>query len=260
MKLFHTALYLPYLILAGHRNGHGIHSPFIYDLVSRIFRNKTAGDVVCIIEMIRKKLIRDKNKINVCDLGTGNNKKSIRKVSQITRNSAIPKKYGVLLSNLASEFGKSSVLELGTSFGISTMYMAAACPGSVVYTIEGCKETAEIARGNFVTAGLTNVELINRPFDEVLPELIEKGLKPGFVFIDGNHRKEPVLRYFGMLLKTAGDDTVFVFDDIHDSSEMNEAWNIIKNHESVSATVDIFRMGIVFLRKGLTHNDYIVRY
>ncbi len=262
MFFFATFKYLKYILLSRHRKGHGIHSPFVFDLVSRVFRNKTDGDIVCSIEKVRKRLISDNRSIFVNDLGSGSRKlrNSIRKVSDIARYASVPLKYGTLLSNMAAEFGKPLIIELGTSFGISTMYMAAACKEAEVYTIEGSYGTAEIAGGNFCELGLTNIKLLTGPFEEKLAEILNTGLKPGLVFIDGNHRKEPVIDYFNRIAEVSSGKTVVIIDDIYFSSEMYEAWSEIKLSEKVSVTVDIFRMGIVFFREGITHNNYTIRY
>jgi predicted O-methyltransferase YrrM len=262
MIFFRTAKYLKYILLSRHRKGHGIHSPFVFDLVSRIFRNKTDDDIVCTIETIRKKMISESRIINVNDLGSGseNRKGKLRKVSDIARYSPVPRKYGELLSKMAAEFGEPLILELGTSLGISAMYMAASSPGIKVKTIEGCSATSAIARENFEDAGMKNIELYTGSFDDVLPEIVRSKIKPGLVYIDGNHRKEPLLKYFNMIAEVSDSKTVIIVDDIYSSKEMAEAWDEIKSYENVSVTVDIFRMGIVFFRQGINRNNYIIRY
>jgi predicted O-methyltransferase YrrM len=230
--------------------------------VSKVFRNKTDRNIVCTIEKVRKKLISEQGSIKMNDLGSGKDKRktNIRKVSEIARNSPVPSKYAQLLSNLASEFGGPMIVELGTSFGISTMYMAYGSPGSVIYTIEGSKEVAEIANRNFNEAGLKNIVTLTGSFDKMLPVVFSEGIKPGLVFIDGDHRKEPVLRYFRKIAEEADNNTVIVIDDIYYSREMEEAWDEIRVSEKVSVTVDVFRMGIIFFRKGITPGNYIVRH
>jgi len=245
-----------------HRKGHGIHSPFVFDLVSRVMRNKTDRDIVLKIESIRKKYLSDDRVISIQDLGAGSikMKDNLRRVSDIIKYSAVPAKYGRLLFNMASEFGKSGIVELGTSLGISTLYLAAACPDSMVYTVEGCSATAEIATGNFKGYGTGNITLIQESFDTAITDLITKHVKPGLVFIDGHHRKEPTLRYFELMAGLSGKETVIIIDDIHSSGEMEEAWSMIKKHEEVTVTIDIFRMGLVFFREGLSSLDYVIRY
>lgn len=262
MNFYQASKYIGYLLTAGHRGGHGIHSPFVFNMVSGVFRNKSATDVVFTIELIRKKLKHNKRLLTVTDLGSGSSKgmKRIRKVSDIARKSALPARYGRLLLNLSEAFGGNSIIELGTSLGISTMYLAAGAPGSIVYTIEGCPECSAVASENFSLTGFSNIRVMTGAFEEHIPAFSKKGITPGLVFIDGNHRREPVIRYFNELVGISSDETVFVFDDIHSSEEMGEAWETIKKHERVTATIDVFRMGIVFMRTGITRNHYTVRY
>lgn len=262
MIFFRAAKYLKYILISRSRKGYGIHSPFVFDLVSRVFRNKIDPDIVCTIEQVRKKMKSDQRLLDVKDFGSGSEKlkTNLKKVSDIARYSPVPEKYGVLLSNLASEFGEPLIVEFGTSLGISTMYMAAACTGAIVKTIEGCPALTEIAVANFKEAGLKNINVCTGSFDEVFPALINGNIKPGLVFIDGNHRKEPVIKYFNKVSDISDNKTVIVIDDINYSKEMQEAWNEIKQSEKVSVTLDIFRMGIVFCKRGISPNNYIIRY
>lgn len=262
MFIFRVLRYLKYIIFSQHKQGHGIHSPFVFNLISRVFRNKTDANIVCSIEKTRKRLLSDPGLIIVKDpcTGTESLKTNLRKVSDIARYSAVPLKYGVLLSNLAAEFGRPLIIEFGTSFGISTMYMAASCPEASVITIEGCTSISEIAKFNFAEAGLKNIRIFTGSFENTLSEITGLNIQPGLVFIDGNHRKEPVINYFTKMANIAGKDTVIVIDDINYSGEMMEAWDEIRNFVNVSVTIDLFRMGIVFFREGIARYDYIIRY
>lgn len=259
---FRIYRYLRYLLFARHRKGHGIHSPFVFNLITVVFRNKISPEVVLEVERIRKKNFSDRRIIKVNDLGAGpvTMKSNNRTVSEIVMNSAVPRKFGILLANLASEFGNPSVVELGTSLGISTMYLAAGCPGSIIYTVEGCAETSEIAKQNFSAAGLENITLLNTSFDEAITRLTDIGIKPGLVYIDGHHRKEHLLRYFRQFSAIAGKNTLIIIDDIHYSQEIEEAWENIRNSGNISCTIDIFRMGLVFFREGMSRTDYVIRY
>jgi predicted O-methyltransferase YrrM len=262
MIFFRTFKYLKYTLMAGHRGGHGIHSPFVFDIVTRVFRNKTDAGIVCIIENRRKIMLNDQRQINIEDFGSGSvgRLSNRRKVSQVAKRSPVSLKYGLLLSKLASEFGGKGIIEFGTSLGISTMYLASSSPGSTVYSMEGSSELAEIARENLKSAGIGNCEVFTGEFDSVLPEVLGKCKTPGLVFIDGNHRKEPVLRYFSKIAEVSDSKSVIVIDDINYSPEMAEAWNEIKTAEKVSATIDLDRMGIVFFRERITPKNYIIRY
>jgi predicted O-methyltransferase YrrM len=262
MIFFRVLKYLNYILLSRHKKGHGIHSPFVFDLVSRVFRNKIDPSIAKTVEQIRIKMISDKRSILVHDLGSRSDllKTNMRRVAEIARYSPVSKKYGILLSKMAAEFGEPLIIELGTSLGISTMYMAFSCNETAVCTIEGCRATAEIARQNFIEAGLSNIEIIEGSFEEVLQGLAGNRIKPGMVFIDGDHRKEPVMKYFNRIAELSDAGTVIIIDDINYSKEMAEAWNEIKIHQKVSVSIDLFRMGILFFREGINHNNYIIRY
>jgi len=260
--LFRIAKYLKYIFVSENRYGHGIHSPFVFDIVTRVFRNKTDPSFVYSIEMIRRRLIHDNRIIELMDLGTGSviKQNKLRKVSEIAKHSPVTEKYGRLLASMAAEFGRSLIVELGTSFGISTMYMAAACPETSVISIEGSNAAAEVARRNFTEAGLTNIMLIAGSFEESIPEIIIQGIRPGLIFLDGDHRKKALIENFRKLAEISDNNTVIIIDDINYSTEMEEAWNEIKEYEKVTLTIDIFRMGIIFFRKGISRNNYIIRY
>ncbi len=262
MQVYSVIKFLKYILFSSHKRGHGIHSPFVFNLVLKVFRNKISPDIVFKIEAIRKKLISDQQVLEVTDFGTGSEmgKRNYRRVSEIARYSSVPKKYGKLLAGLSSEFGNTSIVEFGTSLGISTMYMAAANPDATVNTIEGCPAVSEIALDNFAKAGLKNIKLLSGSFEKMLPEIEGEKTRPGLVFIDGNHRKEPTLEYFNRMVELSDENTVIIIDDINYSPEMGEAWKEIKENEKVSFTVDIFRMGIVFFREGMMRYDYIIRY
>jgi predicted O-methyltransferase YrrM len=258
---FRIIRYVKYIFMSVSRKGHGIHSPFVFDLVTRVFRNKTDPALVYCIEMLRRRLIRDKSIIDTLDYGAGAEKRlnSLKRVSDIS-NSSVPEKYGRLLANMAAEFGSPLIIEFGTSLGISTLYMALACGETSIITMEGCPATAEIADRNFRETGLKNISLKTGQFVDNIPEIRSKGIRPGLVFIDGNHRKEPLLDYFAKMAEISDNNSVIIIDDINYSKEMEEAWQEIKQFSKVSLTIDIFRMGIVFFRKGIGRKDYIIRY
>jgi predicted O-methyltransferase YrrM len=262
VRIYPAIKFLKYFLISSHKKGHGIHSPFVFNLVTNVFRNKINPDIVCKIEMTRKKMINDKRVIEVTDLGAGseNNNRKLRKVSEIARYSSVPEKYGKLIGSLSSAYGKNCVIEFGTSLGISTMYMAAANPETTVYTMEGSAALSDLAGENFIDAGLKNINILNGSFESLLPGIEEKKLAPGLVFIDGNHRKQPTIEYFNRIFQLSDGNTVIVIDDINYSSEMQEAWNEIISDERVSFSVDLWRMGIIFFREGMTHFNYIIRY
>jgi len=172
-----------------------------------------------------------------------------RSIGSIARNAAKPAKYGQLLHRMVKYYQPSTILELGTSLGITSAYLATAAPGSRLVTMEGAVEIASRARANFSSLGLKNVEVVEGNFEATLPAFLQTTGVIDFAFIDGNHRKAPTLRYFEQLLEHQRNDSIFIFDDIHWSAEMEDAWKFIRKHPSVQCSIDLFFIGIVVFRK-----------
>jgi predicted O-methyltransferase YrrM len=161
---------------------------------------------------------------------------------------------------LVNPFGSQQILEIGTSLGITTLYLASAHSKSRVVTIEGCPNTAAAAQKNFEKAGTKNIEQVIGEFKKSLPEALSRFTALDFVYFDGNHRKQPTLHYFHECLKLHHESSVFIFDDIYWSSEMSEAWLEIKNHPSVTLSVDLYSTGIIFFRHPQPRQHFRLRF
>ena len=250
-KLTHAKKWWHYYRTASNGQGHGIHSPFIFDFVKNVLNDKRDFYAFGPIESLRQKLIADHSIIQVDDLGAGSriSQSNQRKISEMARHALKSKKQAQFLFRLVNHYQPKNIVELGTSFGLTTAYLAAANGNAKVYTIEGIPSIAAIARKNFQQLNLYNTELLQGSFDLVLPAVLEKIKEVNFAFVDGNHRLEPTLRYFEWLLKHSNENTIMVFDDIHWSEEMELAWKKIGQDPTVTCTVDLFFLGLVFLRK-----------
>lgn len=244
------------------QNRHDLHSPFIYNLNENVFRHDVIEDIHDKIELRRKELLADDSIIQVKDFGAGFSgiKYHNRKISFITRNSSKPAKYARLLFRLVKYFRPQVMLELGTSVGISALYQSAGNPAGKFITVEGCPQTASVAAKSFSLFGNLNIHQVILPFDEALPEIINDNPKPDYVFIDGHHTKEATLKYFEQLLPSLHKHSIIVVDDINWSDDMREAWKILCNHSSVTASVNLFMMGILFIDPALSREEFIIRY
>jgi predicted O-methyltransferase YrrM len=255
--------YLTYFFRA--RTEHGLHSPFVFDLYTRSIKPDNAGSpAFCHIQTLRSELLTSKISIQVTDLGAGsrlgNNPE--RRIADIVKNAEKPARFGRLLYRLIRRFGAKTVVELGTSLGLTTAYLAAATQqerGCVV-SFEGCPQTAAVARQNLDHLAEKNVEIVIGNIDETLaPQMAALG-PVDLVFFDANHRYEPTMRYFKTCLPNTHNDTCFVFDDIHWSPEMERAWAEIQVHPAVTVTIDLFWVGLVFFRKEQPKEHFVLRF
>ncbi|MBA4057247.1 MAG: SAM-dependent methyltransferase [Marivirga sp.] len=258
-KLFQLKTYITYWLDAV--DEHSLHSPYFFDLYSRSLKAKDVDMKSTEIESFRQQLLTDHSRIDVNDLGAGSNRSrnNSRTINDIARTSLSPKKYSLLYQNIIKRFDSPVVLELGTSLGINTLYLARP-DQSHVTTFEGASAIAERARKIFALAGSNNITLILGNIEDTLPHYLRSVNKIDFVFLDANHRYTPTINYFQQLLKKSHQHSVFVLDDIHYSPEMENAWNTIKNHGSVYATADLYRCGIVFFDPSLNNQHVVLQF
>lgn len=256
------AAYIKYLLRSG--NEHSIHSPFLFELYNEaIAVRKDRRPEYDSIVALRRELLRSNETIEVLDLGAGSrvNKSNLRKIRTIARNAEKPAKFGRLFYRLIRRFQPQTVIELGTSLGLTTLYMSKANPQAKLITFEGCPQTAGKAREHFQKENADNIEIVLGNIDETLPARLEKLDQPiDFAYFDANHRYEPTVRYFEDCLPHIQNGSVFIFDDIYWSEGMTRAWEYVKAHPKVTVTVDLFWIGLVFFRSEQVKEDFTLRF
>ena len=242
--------YLSYYFTASNGKGHGIHSPFIFDFVRNVLNGDNTPAAVQKTEELRQLLLKDKTVLHIEDFGAGSSssKTNTRTVASIARHAVKSRKYSGLLYRIANYYQPSTIIELGTSLGITTSYLSLANESATVFTLEGAGELCKVAKHNFETLQLANIKLIEGNSDYTLPSVLYNLSSVDLAFIDGNHRREPTINYFQWLLPKTNDQSIFIFDDIHWSRGMEQAWNVIREHPSVRCSVDLFFLGIIFFR------------
>lgn len=257
-KLQLSLKYLHYYFTASNSKGHGMHSPFVFEFITKVLNDKTKYPAYQQVEDLRKQLIKDQKVLTIEDFGAGStiDKTNQRTISSIAKNAAKPSKFGQLLHRMVKHYQPQIILELGTSLGITTSYLSLAKPDAKLITMEGAADIAETARQNFKTLKLQNVFLKEGNFDHTLSSVISGLSSIDFAFIDGNHRREPTEKYFNQLLPVANNDSILIFDDIHWSKEMEQAWETIKQQPSVRCTIDLFFVGIVLFRQEFKENQH----
>ncbi|MBX2945015.1 MAG: class I SAM-dependent methyltransferase [Cyclobacteriaceae bacterium] len=238
---------------------HSLHSPFLFDFYTKVVKREVIA--ITIIESLRKQLSNDHREIDVEDFGAGS--KHIagtkRKISDIARLSLSDAKFSTLYNRIAGYCHAKTILELGTSLGINTLYLAAR-PQSKVYSFEGSATIAEIASISFEFGGARNIELITGNLDNTLYATLSRIPKIDLAFMDANHRYEPTLHYFESILTRTHHKSIIILDDIHDTPEMEKAWNEIKRHPLVYTSADLFRCGIVFLDPSLNKQHVVLQF
>ena len=260
-RLRYALNFIKYWLFAKHRKGHGIHSPFLFELIIKVLNNKKPDDDLKNVLEIYTKYKNSKKLLTYNEIGAGTSYRKSKKLSigEITKTSSVNKKYGSLLFRLIKYFYCEDILELGTSIGISTTFIAQANTKSNFISIEGVTEKINVAKE--IRSELNqNTKFIVANLNDNLESILKEFEKLDFVYFDANHTKENTLKYFNLCINKSHNDSVFVFDDIHWSKGMEEAWAEIKNNKNVRLSVDLYRMGLIFFRKELSKEHYVIKF
>ncbi len=241
------------------KNQHGVHSPFVFDLITRCFYDRSEYRDYREIINFRRDLLKNKSPIEITDLGSGSkvSKPGSRLISDLAKGSGTTIKRAKLLYRLSHYFQFKNVLELGTSLGIATHALSLGNRNSKITTIEGCPNIAKFTVDKFKQYDLTNIEILRGDFKDVIQHL--KPESYDLIFFDGNHKKEPTLEYFDTLLSCVHNETVFIFDDIYWSKGMTEAWKTMIEHPKVTVSIDTFSGDLYFSRKEQAKEHFIIR-
>ncbi len=237
-----------------------MHSPFVFHFITKLLNDKTVYPAYHQVENLRQQLLKDETLLDIEDMGAGStiSKTNQRPVASLARNAAKPAKFGQLLYRMVKEYQPQTVVELGTSLGITTSYLSLAKPDAKIITMEGAHAIALVAEGNFKRLQTGNVSLAEGNFDHTLSPVLNGLPHVDLCFVDGNHRREPTTRYFEQLLPKTNNDSILIFDDIHWSKEMEAAWETIKQHEAVKCSIDLFFIGIVLFRQEFKEKQHFM--
>ncbi|MCT4628379.1 O-methyltransferase [Winogradskyella sp.] len=252
--MYQILSYIKFLLSS--TNQHGVHSPFIYDFVTKCLYDKKKYSDYSKLSNYRNNLLKNNNYIEITDFGSGSRvfKSNNRAIKQIAKTSGTPQKRAKLFYRLTQYFKPKNTLELGTSLGIATYAMALGNTKNKITSIEGCPNISKFSKSHL---DLENISIVNGEFKTIIPTLKEN--KFDLIFFDGHHSKDATIQYFETLLPKAHNDSVFIFDDIYWSKGMTEAWEFIKAHQAVTVTVDCFHLGFVFFRKEQVREHFIIR-
>lgn len=242
------------------KNQHGIHSPFVYQLITKCFYHKKKRKAYQLWKQAEKSLLNDKSFIEVEDFSTGSKvfKPNQRQVKKVAASVGSSYKRAKLLNRIVSYFQIESALELGTSLGLRSLAMSLENKVQLT-TLEACPNTLNRAKQLFEEMNCQDrIKTVNKDFQSYINELPSEQ-KFDLIFIDGHHNYEAAISYFNQLLKHKHNDSVFVFDDIHRLNGMEKAWEEICQSQEVTVSIDTFQWGFVFFRKEQAKEHFRIR-
>jgi predicted O-methyltransferase YrrM len=256
---FHRARHYLLHFLTAKRRGHGVHSPFAYRLCEDVFYNPFPHYDFGLLNQLRKSLLRDHTTITVEDHGAGSRtfRTTTRQVARIAANGITGRREAEILYRLVNFLGCKRIVELGTSLGLTTLYLARGAPAATVYSIEGAAALSAFASALAGQAEVSNIRFVADVFDKALPAVLSEAGSPDLVYIDGNHTYEATLRYYEMIKDSRSASTVIVLDDLYWSPGMTKAWHKIVADPDNTLTIDGFHLGFVFFRTEFAQKQHL---
>lgn len=255
--LFRIGTFFKHAITAVRNNkGFGIQSPFAYALLKEAIKEKHPFYVFPILRKEKNRLLRIRRKIEVEDFGAGGQRRYHREICDIVFKSVKSTRQQEMLFRMVNYMQPESILELGTSLGLTSAYLALAKPQAQVVTIEACYACAREAIKLWKKLDIKNITIVEDTFDNKLKPVLDRMQKVDFVFIDGNHTGEALERYFNEILPFCGENCTVIADDIYWSKDMNQGWKRIKQHPAVTLSFDLYHMGIMVLNAKATPGHY----
>ncbi len=261
--LFQIQSYLKFLWHS--KNEHAVHSPFVFNLITKCFYDKKSKPQYAVLKEYRNSLLANKNTIEVTDFGAGSKvfKSNTRQINKIAKTAGISPKRAELLFRITNYFKPKNILEIGTSLGLATSALALGSRSvgtkANIITLEGCPNTANQCQLQLQKFNINTIDLVVTEFTSYLNNCQLKTDHCQLIYFDGNHSKTATLEYFELLLPTITNDSVWIFDDIHWSPDMEEAWEIIKKHPKVTVTIDTFQWGLIFFRQEQPKEHFVIR-
>lgn len=235
------------------RTRYDVHSPHIVEFLNEVYCDRRYYHAFAKIRGIRKSWEKEKVTVKLTSHGAKSKTtaRGERSAASLVATNAINDASGRFLFRLALWIKAKRLLEFGTNAGISTLYLAEADTRAQVQTVEGNPALAELAQRTFSLAKLqptAYVSLFERWLEENPPNL---AAPYDLIFIDGDHRYQPTLDYVDQLLPATNPAGIIVVADIHWSEGMEKAWAELKDRPGVTASVDTYHFGLLFLKPGL---------
>ena len=203
--------------------------------------------------LLKRRLYTDQCRVPRMDFGAGSRyfHHENHTIAQLAGISGASRWSGRFLKSLARHLRPSVVLELGTSLGLSTLYLAEGCdPECRIHTIEGNVVLANRAKVNFEQADYDNITVHIGTFRTILPTLLDRIPNPNLIVIDGDHRSDSLLAYVERCLPYLSDPGWIVVDDIRWSPDMHCGWRALRQYPGVKKSIDTYHYGILEMAKG----------
>lgn len=201
--------YIIYWFTAANRKGHGIHSPFVFQFVTDVLNDDRFFYAFETLETIKYQ-------------------------------QQYFKKYNQLLFKMVNNYQPKTVLCIDDRSNNTLFYLAEANSNSQIFYKENNFSQEKKVVENYPQPCLENIFFV----DDLL---IIKTHKYDLVYINTNNNNE-LQNYFQILVPHLTEQSIFIINNIHASKQLEPTWNNIQHHPTVTLSIDLFQLGLVFFR------------
>ena len=242
------------------KNEHGVHSPFVFDLITSCFYKKKGKNDLTIFLNYKKQLSKNTSLLEISNFNFISNLlfSNKRKRSRIVKDLGISNERAGLLINIIQYLKPKSILEIGTSLGFGTVALSSAQESSKITTLDENEKTVNIIKELFKKNTFKPIKFLTDDFEITLPRVFNNNTYD-FIYFKGSYANKITLKYFESSLSSIHNDSVFLFENIHSNKESEKVWKYIKKHNKVTVTIDTFLWGFVFFRKEQEKEHFIIR-
>ena len=251
---YSTLSRITYLRKARHRGGHGIHSPFLFHLITAVIENKQQFSEYKILKRLHTKALNLLNPIPDLPFTKNRNDSplSVSKPRKFYEKMELPRRYLEMIFRLIREFKPSALIHYGPTLGVNSGVMALANYSTPVY-----QSTNHPSCDLFTQKLLQDSAIHNFCF---LPDSSTPPVHPEFILISYPDDPERTRIILQKCLNGSGENDLILIKGIHQSKEMETIWQELISQIRVRVTLDLFEIGIALFRPGLQKEDFILRF
>jgi len=227
------------------RGGYGVHSPFVFELITKVIEEKRAYYCYESLRKIRWQLQQEERKIKI-----GNKEMSVKRA---LRQHCFSTSECELLFRLANYFQPAMIGVVGSGLGLVPLYLAAYSKTMQCVVFEPEQDIAQIAQNVIHKSVKASIDVIEKAFDTAHLPLAH----PYDLIVWGKGiAEEFTVDVFEKILPHVAEQCVLVLSGINDSSKAKQTWQTICTHPRVTVTVDLCTLGIIYLHPNLNRKTY----